>query len=340
MPFNTRFRVALDSNHSDAKMVICTYDTVADLCTKLQSARGKLKGWKKNDVLFYNNKRLSEYDDTIVFPNDSFIVISPPGKQPVFHSVEKLFSPVTFLHQKSPVDDIAIKQLHQCAHLPGMINCVGMPDLHPGTSFPIGAAFLSNIVYPALVGQDIGCGMTMFNMSHFVYPDNKKGLKNLYESLEKFVTENEKTCNKVCEPRQFLSSRVADDVLLKYHHWNFGTIGGGNHFAELQECIESMDEKSFQKEGLYLLVHSGSRTLGEHVLKNFKETGDTNAYMREHDICLENGHNVTGWLLEPGLQKSAKLSLVRKSLIYAITMWCNMTTRFFIEKVLHLQPKN
>src|SRR6478609_1462800 len=91
MPFHTRFRVALDSNHSDAKMVICTYDTVADLCTKLQSARGKLKGWKKNDVLFYNNKRLSEYDDTIVFPNDSFIVISPPGKQPVFHSVEKLF---------------------------------------------------------------------------------------------------------------------------------------------------------------------------------------------------------------------------------------------------------
>lgn len=44
-----------------------------------------------------------------------------------------------------------------------MQRVVGMPDLHPGRGYPIGAAFFSaGRFYPALVGNDIGCGMALW----------------------------------------------------------------------------------------------------------------------------------------------------------------------------------
>ncbi|CRI63257.1 Release factor H-coupled RctB family protein (fragment) [Thiocapsa sp. KS1] len=43
-----------------------------------------------------------------------------------------------------------------------MRAAVGLPDLHPGQGYPIGAAFLCELIYPALVGNDIGCGMDLW----------------------------------------------------------------------------------------------------------------------------------------------------------------------------------
>jgi len=56
-----------------------------------------------------------------------------------------------------------------------------------------------------------------------------------------------------------------------------GTIGGGNHFAELQQIEEVVDQELFAKLGLdseqlYLLVHSGSRGYGEEILKTHIDT--------------------------------------------------------------------
>jgi len=57
----------------------------------------------------------------------------------------------------------ALRQFNQVAGLPGMARAVGLPDLHPGKGIPVGAAFLSNnIIYPHLVGNDIGCGMGLW----------------------------------------------------------------------------------------------------------------------------------------------------------------------------------
>lgn len=61
------------------------------------------------------------------------------------------------------IESKAIQQLQTTASLPGMVSVVGMPDLHPGRGYPIGAAFFSTKrFYPALVGNDIGCGMVLF----------------------------------------------------------------------------------------------------------------------------------------------------------------------------------
>ena len=58
------------------------------------------------------------------------------------------------------LEDNAIQQLHTTAQLPHIQAAVGLPDLHAGRGYPIGAAFFSSQhFYPALVGGDIGCGM-------------------------------------------------------------------------------------------------------------------------------------------------------------------------------------
>jgi RNA-splicing ligase RtcB len=57
----------------------------------------------------------------------------------------------------------AIEQLRKtAASLPGIRVAVGMPDLHPGKGFPIGAVFgCQGFVHPFLIGGDIGCGMSL-----------------------------------------------------------------------------------------------------------------------------------------------------------------------------------
>lgn len=63
------------------------------------------------------------------------------------------------------IEGDALRQLDGTAQLPGMVEAVGMPDLHPGKGSPVGAAFLSRgFVRPALVGSDIGCGMALWQL--------------------------------------------------------------------------------------------------------------------------------------------------------------------------------
>ncbi|CAL6702672.1 Putative release factor H-coupled RctB family protein [Escherichia coli] len=67
------------------------------------------------------------------------------------------------------IESLAIQQLHTTANLPNMQRVVGMPDLHPGRGYPIGAAFFSvGRFYPALVGNDIGWryGKQIFSLAN------------------------------------------------------------------------------------------------------------------------------------------------------------------------------
>lgn len=54
-------------------------------------------------------------------------------------------------------------QFKKTVELPGMKLAASLPDLHPGKGSPIGAAFVAeDWIYPALVGNDIGCGMGLW----------------------------------------------------------------------------------------------------------------------------------------------------------------------------------
>src|SRR5262245_38182616 len=54
----------------------------------------------------------------------------------------------------------ALLELARVAQLPGCVRAVGLPDLHPGAGFPLGASFaFADQIHPPLIGSDAGCGV-------------------------------------------------------------------------------------------------------------------------------------------------------------------------------------
>ena len=189
------------------------------------------------------------------------------------------------------LEQSAIDQLVAVSKLQGMHFVVGMPDLHPGKGQPIGAAFISkNVIYPHLVGSDIGCGMALWKLD----------VKRRKVKLEKW----EKRLSMLSDDDvgAFLSDQ---DRLSPLEPFNtngrenkLGTIGGGNHFTEIQ-CVQEIFkedefvENGFDKESVVMLVHSGSRGLGQQILHDhvsaFAAKGITGSeiegYLEKHDYA-------------------------------------------------------
>src|SRR5882672_5588568 len=68
-----------------------------------------------------------------------------------------------FASTQSWIEGEAVHQLYATAKLDGVRLAAGFPDLHPGKGAPVGAAFVTeDVIYPHLIGGDIGCGMALF----------------------------------------------------------------------------------------------------------------------------------------------------------------------------------
>jgi release factor H-coupled RctB family protein len=158
------------------------------------------------------------------------------------------------------IEGEAQRQLKAASELPGVAWAVGMPDLHPGKGHPIGAAILSEgIVYPHLVGGDIGCGMAMLQTDMRARRANPERMAKRLRGLEG-AWEGDAAA--------WLRAHGAGEAFAA----SVGTIGGGNHFAELQVVDEIADAPrahalGLDEASLVLLVHSGSRGLGESILR-------------------------------------------------------------------------
>ncbi|GLX13518.1 RtcB family protein [Pseudomonas straminea] len=159
------------------------------------------------------------------------------------------------------IEGKAIQQLETTARLAGMHRVAGMPDLHPGRGYPVGAAFFSvGRFYPALVGNDIGCGMALWRTD---IPTAKLHLDKLEKRLGNLDLPLDESWQEAVG---------AFGLPVTGHERSLGTIGGGNHFAELQQLDESYDDAALtalniERKHLLLLVHSGSRGLGEAILR-------------------------------------------------------------------------
>jgi len=195
-----------------------------------------------------------------------------------------------FASARSWIEGEALRQLYAAAKLEGMRLAVGFPDLHSGKGSPVGAAFVTEgFIYPHLIVGDIGCGMALFK-TDLVQRDLKL---NCWAEL-RFDLEHpwEGDAREVLAASE-LESTEFDEVL--------GTIGGGNHFAELQAVEEVVNAREFKqlgfgKQQLVVLVHSGSRGLGESILRAYAEEHQANgsdaesfaaaAYLRDHDLAV------------------------------------------------------
>ncbi len=195
-----------------------------------------------------------------------------------------------FASAKSWIEGEALRQLYATSSLEGVRLAVGFPDLHPGKGSPVGAAFVTEgLIYPHLIGGDIGCGMALFQ-TDLVRRDVKLDRwAQIPFDLEHVWTDE------VAEvlAEEELESTEFDEAL--------GTLGGGNHFAELQAVEEVANAREFKKLGLgkqqlVVLVHSGSRGLGESVLRDYvtehaasgadAESFAAAAYLQSHDLAM------------------------------------------------------
>jgi release factor H-coupled RctB family protein len=160
--------------------------------------------------------------------------------------------------QKNWLEIDAVNQLKKLSTLPGVVQAVGLPDLHPGKT-PVGSTIITeDIIYPHLVGNDIGCGMGIYTTS---IEKRKVKTDKLVKKLEAISSLKEIE----------LPNNFTFDPYFSPLGTSLGTIGGGNHFAEFQEVFEILDEKAFNSLGfdksqITLLIHSGSRGFGQAVL--------------------------------------------------------------------------
>lgn len=155
------------------------------------------------------------------------------------------------------IEGEALRQLEDVAGWPGMVRCVGLPDLHPGKGGPVGAAFLAQgVIYPTLVGSDIGCGMALWATDLAVRKLRPERAADRLDGLDRPWDG---------DPGPWLAE--AGLAPTPYDH-ALGTVGHGNHFAELL-AVETVREAvpGLDPERAVLLVHTGSRGLGEAILR-------------------------------------------------------------------------
>lgn len=136
-----------------------------------------------------------------------------------------------------------------------------MPDVHSGAGCTIGTTMtIDDKIVPNLVGVDIGCGMEVIRINNH-HIELQKLDKLIYEKIPCGfdIREKEHRFNDDIDLNQL---RCKDDVNLIRARRSIGTLGGGNHFIEVDKDKE---------DNLYIVIHSGSRHLGHQVASYYQE---------------------------------------------------------------------
>ena len=160
----------------------------------------------------------------------------------------------------SQIEDVAHEQIKQICDTEAFANCKIriMPDVHAGKGCTIGTTMtITDKIVPSMVGVDIGCGMyTVYlgkididfekidEAAHFI-PSGR----NVWEGRQERFDLTQLRCYRNLKDTKRLERSL-------------GTLGGGNHFIEID-----VDEKG----GKYLVIHSGSRNLGTQVAEFYQQ---------------------------------------------------------------------
>ncbi len=135
-----------------------------------------------------------------------------------------------------------------------------MPDTHAGAGCTIGTTMtIRDKIVPNLVGVDIGCGMFVSLLGK-----TEIDFKRLDEVIRSFVPSGFDVRVKPHEYNAFVDIqglRCKEQVDLKRASMSIGTLGGGNHFIEMNVDADG---------SLYLVVHSGSRHMGKQVAEYYQ----------------------------------------------------------------------
>jgi len=168
------------------------------------------------------------------------------------------------------LEEGAMSQLRNLANLPFAFHHIAvMPDSHQGYGMPIGGVLAAKgVIIPNAVGVDIGCGMCAMRSS--LETIDRETLKKIMGQIRAaipigFNHHKERQDNAYMPGKRFERGAVCER---EYRHATFqiGTLGGGNHFIEIQKGSDG---------AVWVMVHSGSRNLGKQVADHYNRIAST-----------------------------------------------------------------
>ena len=155
----------------------------------------------------------------------------------------------------SDIEDGALAQARNLANLPFAYKWIAiMPDSHQGYGMPIGGVMATEgVIVPNAVGVDIGCGMvaTRFDLKRIDTDTIKNIMGKIRQSIP--VGFNHQKENQIWDGFDIAPDIKIIQQELTSARKQLGTLGGGNHFVEIQQGDDGF---------VWVMLHSGSRNFG------------------------------------------------------------------------------
>lgn len=255
---------AIDNNNHQRQVTFSVQQ--ATLQTLLAAASNKLR-IKASCIYNEGGEAL-----TADFPNKIYVAKNSQSFAATPKHDQK--APITMLAKAAEVNQEAIQHLEAVARLPGVVAVHAMPDIHEG---PNGCCISTEkCIYPYLIGSDIHCGVSVFLADQTLLKFN-----NTVESVP-------------VQPAWLQKIRDLTGLKPGEYDDQLGSIGAGNHFAEICHIKEISHEAVAEQLGInadsvLLLVHSGSRAFGKDIFRQttqkciHENTPAFDTFMRQHD---------------------------------------------------------
>lgn len=197
----------------------------------------------------------------------------------------------------SIIENEAISQIIELLNQPFVQNqnIAIMPDVHAGAGCVIGTTMtITDKVIPNLVGVDIGCGMETIKLN-----EKDIDLKKLDDVIHNSVPSGTKIRSyrhKYASSIKLSNLNCLNYVNIDRAKLSIGSLGGGNHFIEVDKDING---------NLYLIIHSGSRHLGVEIAKYYQNE----AYYRLSKPCKQDIDKIVNELKSQGRQNEISSTL-------------------------------
>lgn len=177
----------------------------------------------------------------------------------------------------------AVQQAVNISKHPWLVgNVCLMPDTHEGYGMPIGGVVaLNEAICPNMVGVDIGCGMLAVKTN--LKDISKDQVKQVIEKIRDripvgFNHHKEPQINDIFNNDLWNKTTVCKEQF-QSAQYQLGTLGGGNHFIEIQK-----DEEDY----IWFMIHSGSRNLGKRVADYYnKKAVELCTHWKQFDIVKQ-----------------------------------------------------
>ena len=174
-----------------------------------------------------------------------------------------LYGNLSVLAWAEDIELNALAQIKNLSCLPFAFNHIAiMPDVHMGYGMPIGGVLATkDVIIPNAVGVDIGCGVQVVATSINV---NEIDIKKVMSKIREVIPVGFDHKKYQCMPNEMPD--LEKDFVIENQYQSathqLGTLGGGNHFIEIQTS---------KQDDIYIMIHSGSRNLGFKVAEYYNK---------------------------------------------------------------------